>query len=121
MPSVNIDNDTALDVEISVKTVAIVRFIAQRRVPGSDFADFATASGLSARAQSTYRITLTPPIIEHTDLRLIFLIDGPAGRRYDISIKLEQNESDVGEVLRLNGKIAKDGKVSSNQLDVELV
>lgn len=121
MADISIDGALPVDIEIQAETVAVFRYTAQYRVPGGDYIDFATAKDSSLVSRSAYRLRLNPPVASYTDLRIYFLIDGPAERPYRIDVTLSQNGQAVGQPIVCSGQIGGDGKMVFDTAEATLV
>ena len=111
----------AVDIEIKADTPSVFRFIAQKRVPGRDFREFATSRDWGHESQSRYSFELLPPIRTYTDLRIYFLMDGAAGRPTRISVSISQNGQPLGEAIRCEGRIGSDGGLVFRTAEATLI
>jgi hypothetical protein len=100
-----------VDIEIRADTPAVFRFIAQKRVPGKDFRDFASSGDWGRESLSRYSFELLPPVRPYTDLRFYFLMDGAANHPVRISLAFSQNEKSLGPTIVCEGVIGGDDSV----------
>ena len=108
-------------VEIRADTPSVFRFIAQKRIPGRDYRDFAASSDWGRESLSKYSFELLPPIRTYTDLRFYFLMDGPAGRPTRISVSFLQSGQPLGDVIVCEGRIDSDGSMVFSTAEATLV
>src|SRR5215210_153334 len=111
MTEFRVDPQSPVEIEVSARSPAVFRFTAQYRVPGSDYVNFASARDATHVGQSTYRTHLEAPIASHTDLRIYFLVDGPANHAYHIAIQCSQHGKPLGKPLTCEGMIGNDGQI----------
>ncbi len=111
MTDFRVDPQSPVEIEISSKSPAVFRFTAQYRVPGHDYVNFASARDSTRVSQSKYKTELQAPIASHTDLRIYFLVDGPANHDYRIAVQCSQRGKPLGEPLTCEGTIGDDGKI----------
>ncbi|MDQ3673260.1 MAG: hypothetical protein M3365_02655 [Gemmatimonadota bacterium] len=108
-------------VEIRADTPSVFRFIAQKRVPGRDYRDFAASSDWGRDSLSRYFFELLPPIRTYTDLRIYFLMDAPAGRPTRISVSISQSGQPLGDPIVCQGRIDSDGSMVFSTAEATLV
>lgn len=111
MAELKIDPQRAVEIEIRGESPAVFRFIAQFRAPGKDYVDFASTKESTHLSKGTYLVELHPPIKPFTDLRIYFLVDGPANHAYRISIQCSQTALPLGKAIICEGVIGQDGKI----------
>ena len=121
MTQYRMDPLVAVDIEIRGDTPSVFRFIAQKRVPGREFRDFASSGDWGRESQSRYSFELLPPIRTYTDLRLYFLMDGAAGRPTRITVAFSQNGEPLGEAVVCEGKIGSDGGLVFKTAEATLI
>jgi hypothetical protein len=110
-----------VDIDIRAETPAVFRFIAQRRVPGRDYSEFATSKDWGHESLSRYSLELLPPVRSYTDLRIFILMDGAENRPTRIKIALSQNGKHLGEPIVCDGKVGNDGNVEFITAEATLV
>jgi hypothetical protein len=110
-----------VDIEIKAETPAIFRFIAQKRVPGRDFRDFATSGDWGRESLSRYSFELLPPILTYTDLRIYFLMDGAANHPTRIRVTFSQSGQLLGAPITCEGTIGGDDSVVFTKAEATLV
>ena len=110
-----------VDIDIRSDTPTVFRFIAQRRVPGRDFSEFATSKDWGHESLSRYSLELLPPVRSYTDLRIFILMDGAANRPTRIQVSFSQNGKHLGEPIVCDAKIASDGGVEFITAEATLV
>ena len=110
-----------VDIEIRAETPSVFRFIAQKRIPGRDFRDFASSSDWGRESQSRYSFELLPPIRTYTDLRFYFLVDGAADRPTRLIVSLSQNGQPLGDEIICKGRIDSDGGVVFSTAEATLI
>lgn len=98
-------------IEIGADTPSVFRFIAQKRVPGRDFRDFASSKDWGRESLSRYFFELYPPIRTYTDLRIYFLMDGAADRPTRIKVGFRQAGQLLGDPIVCEGEIGSDGSL----------
>ena len=111
MAELKIDPQRAVEIEIKAESPAVFRFIAQFREPDKDYVDFASTKESTHLSKSTYLVELHSPIKPYTDLRIYFLIDGPANHPYRIAIQCSQGSLPLGHPIICEGAIGQDGKI----------
>jgi hypothetical protein len=121
MTQYRMDPLVAVDIEIRGDTPSVFRFIAQKRVPGRDFRDFASSADWGRESQSRYSFELLPPIRTYTDLRIYFLMDGAAGRPTRITVSFSQNGQPLGDAVVCEGKIGSDGGLVFKTAEATLI
>jgi hypothetical protein len=121
MTQYRMDPLVAVDIEIQGDTPSVFRFIAQKRVPGREFRDFASSADWGRESQSRYSFELLPPIRTYTDLRIYFLMDGAAGRPTRINVTFSQNGQPLGEPIVCDGKIGSDGGLVFKTAEATLI
>lgn len=121
MPVYKMDPLDSVDVAIRADTPSVFRFIAQKRVPGRDYRDFASSADWGRESLSRYSFELLPPIRTYTDLRFYFLMDGAAGRPTRISIEFSQSGRPIGEPIVCEGRIDSDGSMVFSTAEATLV
>jgi len=121
MTQFRMDPLVAVDIEIKGDTPSVFRFIAQKRVPGREFRDFASSADWGRESQSRYSFELLPPIRTYTDLRIYFLMDGAAGRPTRITVVFSQNSAPLGEAIVCEGKIGSDGGLVFRTAEATLI
>jgi len=121
MTQFRMDPLVAVDIEIKGDTPSVFRFIAQKRVPGREFRDFASSADWGRESQSRYSFELLPPIRTYTDLRIYFLMDGAAGRPTRITVVFSQNGVPLGEAIVCEGKIGSDGGLVFRTAEATLI
>jgi hypothetical protein len=112
MAELKIDPQRPVDIEIRAESPAVFRFTAQYRVPGHDYVDFASAKDSIHVSKSTYVIELAAPIEPYTDMRIVFLVDGPSKHPYRIRVQCSQDGQPLGEPIVRLGVIGPDGKIA---------
>ena len=110
-----------VDIEIKADTPAVFRFIAQKRVPGRDFRDFATSGDWGRESLSRYSFELLPPIKTYTDLRIYFLMDGAANHPTRIRVAFSQDGKALGAPVICEGAIGGDDSVVFTKAEATLV
>lgn len=100
-----------VDIEIRADTPAVFRFIAQKRVPGRDFREFATSADWGRENLSRYSFELLPPIRPYTDLRIYFLMDGASNHPTRIKVAFSQSGKLLGDPVICEGMIGGDDSV----------
>ena len=110
-----------VDIDIRADTPTAFRFIAQRRVPGRDYSEFATSKDWGHESLSRYSLELLPPVRSYTDLRIFILMDGAENRPTRIKIALSQNGKYLGEPIVCDGKVGSDGNVEFITAEATLV
>lgn len=110
-----------VDIEIRADTPSVFRFIAQKRVPGRAFREFATSKDWGRESLSRYSFELLPPIRTYTDLRCYFLVDAPAARPTRIVVTFSQNGQPLGEPIACEGKIGNDGSLTFLMAEATLI
>ena len=110
-----------VEIEIRADTPSVFRFIAQKRVPGRDFRDFASSRDWGRESQDRYSFELLPPVRTYTDLRIYFLVDGAADRPTRIVVSLSQNSQWLGDSIVCKGRIASDGGVVFSTAEATLI
>lgn len=121
MTQYRMDPLVAVDIEIRGDTPSVFRFIAQKRVPGRDFRNFASSADWGRESQSRYSFELLPPVRTYTDLRIYFLMDGAAGRPARITVAFSQNGEPLGEPIVCEGKIGSDGGLVFKTAEATLI
>lgn len=121
MPVYKMDPLEPVKVEIRADTPSVFRFIAQKRVPGRDYRDFASSADWGRESLSRYSFELLPPIRTYTDLRIYFLMDGAAGRSTRIRIEFSQSGQPLGEAIVCEGRIDTDGSMVFSTAQATLV
>jgi len=121
MTQFRMDPLVAVDIEIKGDTPSVFRFIAQKRVPGREFRDFASSADWGRESQSRYSFELLPPVRTYTDLRIYFLMDGAAGRPTRITVVFSQNGAPLGEAIVCEGKIGSDGGLVFRTAEATLI
>jgi len=121
MTQYRMDPLVAVDIEIRGDTPSVFRFIAQKRVPGRDFRDFASSADWGRESQSRYSFELLPPIRTYTDLRIYFLMDGAAGRPTRITVSFSQNGEPLGDAVICEGRIGSDGALVFKTAEATLI
>ena len=121
MPQYKMDPLESVDVEIRGDTPSVFRFIAQKRVPGRDFRDFAASSDWGRESLSRYSFELLPPIRTFTDLRIYFLMDGQAGRPTRIEVAFSQAGQHLGKPIVCEGRIDGDGSMVFSTAEATLI
>jgi len=121
MPLYKMDPLESVKVEIRADTPSVFRFIAQKRVPGRDYRDFASSADWGRESQSRYSFELLPPVRTYTDLRIYFLMDGAAGRPTRIRIGFSQLGQPLGEPVVCEGRIDSDGSMVFSTAEATLV
>ena len=111
MTEFRVDPQSPVEIEVKAGSPVVFRFTAQYRVPGRDYVNFASARDSTHVSQSTYRTELRAPIASHTDLRIYFLVDGPANHSYRIAVQCSQRGKPLGKPLICKGTIANDGQI----------
>ncbi len=106
-----IDPLSPVEIEVRAESPAVFRFTAQYRVPGRDYVDFATAKSSTRVGESTYRTELRAPIHPYTDLRIYFLVDGPANHATRIAVQCSQRGKPLGKPIICGGTIGNEGKI----------
>ena len=112
MTELKIDPLRPVEIEIRAESPAVFRFTAQYRAPGHDYVDFASAKDSAHVSKSTYIIELAPPIQPYTDLKIVFLIDGPSRHPYRIRVQCSQDGRPLGGPIVRLGVIGADGKIA---------
>lgn len=121
MVEIKMDPFKPVDIEISAETPAVFRFIAQKRVPGRDFVEFATSADWGRENLSRYSFELLPPIKSYTDLRIYFLMDGASNHPTRISVAFSQSGKPLGDPIVCEGKIGGDDSVVFAKAEATLV
>lgn len=121
MAEYKMDPLEAVDIEIRADTPAVFRFIAQRRIPGRDFSEFATSKDWGHESLSKYSLQLLPPVRSYTDLRIYILMDGASNHRTRIRIALSQHGFLLGDPIICEGKIGRDDSVEFMTAEATLV
>lgn len=121
MAQYRMDPLVPMEIEIGADTPSVFRFIAQKRVPGRDFRDFASSQDWGRESQSRYSLELLPPIRTYTDLRIYFLVDGASDRPTRIVVRLSQNGEQLGAAIVCKGKIDSDGAVFFSTAEATLI
>lgn len=121
MAEIKMDPGKPVDIEIKADTPAVFRFIAQKRVPGRDFRDFATSGDWGRESLSRYSFELLPPIRTFTDLRIYFLMDGAANHPTRISVSFSQNGRLLAPPIVCEGEIGGDDSVIFTKAEATLV
>jgi hypothetical protein len=111
MAEYKMDPLESVDIEIKADTPAVFRFIAQKRVPGRDFRDFATSGDWGRESLSRYSFELLPPVRTYTDLRFYFLMDGASNHPTRIRVSFTQNGKLLGPPVVCEGDIGGDDSV----------
>lgn len=111
MTEFRIDLQIPVEIEVSARSPAVFRFTAQYRAPKRDYVNFASARDSTRVSQSTYRTKLPAPIAPHTDLRIYFLVDGPANHAYRIAVECSQRGKSLGKPVICEGMIGNDGQI----------
>jgi len=111
MTEFRIDPQSPVEIEVRAESPAVFRFTAQYRVPGRDYVDFATAKGSTRVDEGAYRTALRAPIASYTDLRIYFLVDGPAKHATRIAVQCSQRGNSLGKPIICEGTIGADGKI----------
>jgi hypothetical protein len=110
-----------VDIDIRADTPSLFRFIAQRRVPGREFSEFATSKDWGHESLSRYSLELLPPVRSYTDLRIYILMDGAESRPTRITITLSQEGKHLGAPIVCDGKIGGDGSMEFITAEATLV
>lgn len=121
MPVYKMDPLAPVDVDIRADTPSVFRFIAQKRVPGRDYRDFASSADWGRESLSRYSFELLPPIRTYTDLRIYFLMDGAAGRATRLTVSFSQSGQQLGEPIVCDGRIDSDGSMVFSRAEATLV
>lgn len=121
MAEYKMDPLEAVDIDIRAETPTVFRFIAQRRVPGRDFSEFATSKDWGHESLSRYSLELLPPVRSYTDLRIYILMDGVANRPTRISVGFSQNGKHLGAPILCDGKVVGDGGMEFITAEATLV
>jgi hypothetical protein len=121
MPQYKMDPLEPVDVEIRADTPSVFRFIAQKRVPGRDYRDFAASSDWGRESLSKYSFELLPPIRTYTDIRIYFLMDGQAGRPTHIEVAFSQSGQPLGQPIVCDGRIDSEGSMVFSRAEATLV
>ena len=111
----------AVDIEIRADTPSVFRFIAQKRVPGREFREFASSRDWGHESQSRYFFELLPPLRTYTDLRIYFLMDGAANRPTRINVSFSQHGESLGDAIVCEGKIGNDGGLVFRPAEATLI
>jgi hypothetical protein len=111
MAELKIDRQRPVEIEIKAESPAVFIFTAQYRVPGHGYVDFASAKDSVHVSKSTYTIELRAPIEPYTDLRIYFLVDGPANHPYRIRVQCSQAGLPLGHPILCEGAIDAAGKI----------
>ena len=111
----------SVDIEIKADTPAVFRFIAQKRVPGRDFRDFATSGDWGRESLSRYSFELLPPVRPFTDLRFYFLMDGASNHPVRIKVAFSQNGKLLGTPIVCEGVIGGDDSVVFGKAEATLL
>ena len=121
MAQYKMDPLESIAVEIRADTPSVFRFIAQKRIPGRDYRDFAASSDWGRESLSKYSFELLPPIRTYTDIRIYFLMDGAAGRPTRIKVSFSQSGQLLGEPIVCEGRIDSDGSMVFATAEATLV
>ena len=121
MPQYKMDPLESVAVDISADTPSVFRFIAQKRVPGRDYRDFAASSDWGRDSLSKYSFELLPPIRTYTDVRIYFLMDGQAGRPTRITVSFHQSGQLLGTPVVCEGRIDSDGSMIFSRVEATLI
>lgn len=120
MPSIAFDPAQPIDLDVWAQTVSVFEFRAQYAPPGQAFVDFGSGKDSVAVSESRYRLRLRAGLPSETRVRVVFLIDGPAGRRYEIRVQLRQAGEALADALACDGSIPDDG-MAFDKVEVTLV
>jgi hypothetical protein len=121
MAQYKMDPLESVAVEIRADTPSVFRFIAQKRVPGRDYRDFASSSDWGRESLARYSFELLPPIRTYTDIRIYFLMDGAAGRPTRINVSFSQSGQLLGQAIVCEGRIDSDGSMVFSTAEATLV
>lgn len=111
MAEYKMDPHESINIEIKAETQAVFRFIAQKRVAGRDFREFATSGDWGRESLGAYNFELRPPVVSDTHLRIYFLMDGAANHPTRIKVLVSQDGKPLGEPITCEGKIGGDDSV----------
>lgn len=111
----------SVDIEIRADTPSVFRFIAQKRIPGREFREFASSADWGHESLSRYWFELLPPVRSHTDLRIYFLMDSPAANPTHINVSFSQHGRSLGDPVSCEGATGSDGETVFATAEATLV